>query len=137
MELSTMAAAAKLDTQTASDMAATQREQARGQQFAQLLQAEPLRENFYVDSPASGGAHGNPVSAFVSKFEEMDFAAAAMRRGEELARAPIQAGSPGSEYSLAAREAVYAQGEIVRTVIMMETVNTAKQGVSTLFQQQG
>jgi hypothetical protein len=137
MQLSTAAATAGLDTQTAGDMIATQREQARGQQFAQLLQAEPLRENFYVDPPASSSSGGNPVSAFVSKFEEMDFAKAAMRRGEELARAPLPSGSPGSEYSVAAREAVYAQGEIVRTVIMMETVNTAKQGVSTLFQQQG
>lgn len=132
MELSMANAAVRPDTNTAGEMAAAQREQERGQRFAELLQAEPQRANFYVDPPASGFNGGNPVAAFVSRFDKMDFAAEAQRRGDALA-----AVDPGSEYAMAAREAVHAQGEILRTVIMMETVNTAKQGVTTIFQQQG
>lgn len=132
MELSMASAAVKPDTKAAGDMAAAQREQERGQRFAELLQAEPQRANFYVDPPAAGFNGGNPVTALVSRFDKMDFAAEAQRRGDALA-----AVNPGSEYAMAAREAVYAQAEILRTVIMMETVNTAKQGVTTIFQQQG
>lgn len=133
MELSMASAAVnKPDTKAAGDIAAAQRDQERGQRFAELLHAEPLRANFYVDPPASGFNGGNPVAAFVSRFDKMDFAAEAQRRGDALA-----AQDPGTEYSRAAREALQAQAEILRTVIMMETVNTAKQGVTTIFQQQG
>lgn len=132
MELSMASAASKPDIKAAGDTASAQRDQERGQRFAELLQAEPLRANFYVDPPASGLNGSNPVAAFVSRFDSVDFASEALRRGEALTAA-----TPESAYAMTAREAVHAQAEILRTVIMMETVNTAKQGVSTIFQQQG
>lgn len=134
MELSMMSTMAAPEAMPAAMKPAAHHE--RAEHFAQLLQAEPLRANVYVDPPASSLDSRNPVVAAASHFESMDFASGALRRAEALASGPAPGGA-GSELSDFGREAVFAQAEMLRTVLMMEVTNSAKQGITTLFQQQG
>lgn len=61
-----------------------------------------------------------------------------LSRLQEFQSAPAGAGGSGAaEFVNTADAALQAQRELLRTAIMMETMNSAKQGVSTLFQLQG
>ena len=113
---------------------ATTPETERGLRFAEMLQTEPLRPAVYVDGPNPADGAGNPVVAVASQFQSLDFSSRALQRADALT-----AESPGSDtpFATAGREALQAQAEILRTVMMMEVMNSAKQGVTTLFQQQG
>lgn len=113
-------------------------ESARAQRFAEMLQAEPQRENVYVAAPdvASGG--GNPLVSFMSQFQAFE-----LPSGSHASVDKYEQGGMGAEvdsaFHLASsnQDLLQAQAGLIRTALMMEVMSTAKQGVTTLFQQQG
>lgn len=137
MELA-MSAATATPGATGADLASTAQHE-RGQRFAQLLQAEPQRENFYADAPESSQSASNPVSSFVSQFNPSEFLPGVPPEA-------LQAESwHGAGHEMSALESLQRsndrliafQGEILRMSLMVEMMGSAKQGVTTIFQQQG
>lgn len=106
----------------------------RAQEFARLVQSEPLRENFYADAAASSSQASNPVASAMAQFDQVDFL-------PELLQAERSAPEPGmsivDEFRMANNDMLLLQAELLRMTLLCETVSSAKQGVTTLFQQQG
>ncbi len=111
-------------------------------QFKEALQAQPEGGDFYVDRPASSMA-GNPLLNVMQSFQSMDLKAPAMKHAEASDRQDHGGGADDEQLSQAEQfwafgeDLITVQSEILRTTLMMETMSTAKQGVTTLFQQQG
>ncbi len=111
---------------------ATTPETERGLRFAEMLEAEPMRPVVYADAPARAESAGSALAGAMTQWQSLDFASQATSRADAVATP-----SAANPYESAAHEAVQAQAEILRTIMMMEVMNSAKQGVTTLFQQQG
>lgn len=137
MELA-MSAATATPGATGAGLASTA-QQERGQRFAQLLQAEPQRENFYADAPASSQSTSNPVSTFVSQFNPSEFLPDVMPDALQPGNwdAPGREMSPFESFQRTNDHMIAFQSEILRMSLMVEMVGSAKQGVTTIFQQQG
>lgn len=111
---------------------------ARAQRFAEMLQAEPQRENVYVAGPDAAPSGSSPLVSFMTQFQALELpgdSAASTGRYEQGSRGA----DAGVESDLASpnQDILQAQAGLVRTVMMMEVMSSAKQGVTTLFQQQG
>lgn len=120
------------------------------QQFKEAMQTAERGGDVYVDGPAS--AHGpSPLADLMTRLESIDFKppdfkpSSAKAADTATARDDAHHGSrdSGQESPPAetlwdfGEQALAIQAEIFRSTLMMETMNTAKQGVTTLFQQQG
>ncbi|MBA3596410.1 MAG: hypothetical protein H0W40_03400 [Methylibium sp.] len=134
-----MSAATATPGSTGAGLASTAQHE-RGQRFAQLLQAEPQRENFYADASAASPSTSNPVSTFVSQFNPSEFLPDVL---PDALQAESWHGAGGHEMSavesfqMTNDRMIAFQGEILRMSLMVEMVGSAKQGVTTIFQQQG
>ena len=117
-------------------MRATTPESEQSRRFAELVESEPQKQTLYVAQPVAEPS-SNALTHTMSQFSSLDFSSFALNKAQALTQQPAGGSGPGSEYQNAAREAIAAQAEILRTVMMMEVMNTSKQGVTTLFQQQG
>lgn len=111
----------------------------RSQRFAELLEAEPQREHIYVAGPdvsASSGV-GNPLASFVSQFHQLELSSAnaSIAGGDQIGTDDAYSHDP--EIRSDNQDILQAQANLVRTVVMMEVMSSAKQAVTTLFQQQG
>jgi len=109
-----------------------------GQRFSALVKSSPPPEDVYVNVPADSGGKGAFVE-FLTQFEPRDIPARALQNAEDISNsyAGKNSGNPADEFKAASYEALQAQAEMLRTMMMMEMMSTAKQGVTTLFQQQG
>ncbi len=107
---------------------------------AALEPAAPVKD-VYIDG-ASTARDGNPLVDVMKTFDSLDFKAPSAEYNGADRRYDDES-SYGDEdpesaaFSEFGAEVLAIQAEILRTVLMMETMNTAKQGVTTLFQQQG
>jgi hypothetical protein len=140
------ALAANLGSQAPGGGAAASRCDAASR-FAELVQTELVQNNpqvggVYVDMPA-GSDGANPLVAVMSKFQSLDLPSP-LHRQAESSNATGYGGhdndrpsGEGEQASPLGEEIVGAQVELVRTMLMLETLNTSKQGITTLFQQQG
>jgi len=137
MELAMSTATATLGA-TGAGLASTA-QQDRGQRFAQLLQAEPQRENFYADAPASSQSTSTTVSTFVSQFNPSEFLPNVLPEALQAQSwdAPEREMSAFESFQRTNDHMIAFQGEILRMSLMVEMVGSAKQGVTTIFQQQG
>lgn len=106
-------------------------ESERAQRFAELLQMDPTGGNIY--SPASGvsGPGGNVAGVMMSAIQNLDLPTGAVQAAAQAAQA-----ADGDLNGLM-QFLVQFQMEHLRSHMMFEVMSTAKQGVSTLFQQQG
>jgi len=110
----------------------------RGQRFSALVESAPPPEDVYVNVPANSDGKGAFVK-FLTQFEPRDIPARALQNAEEVSNsyAGENSGNSADEFKAASYDALQAQAEMLRTLMMMEMMSTAKQGVATLFQQQG
>lgn len=105
--------------------------------FEQLLQqCTPLEAgDQYLAPPTAAEAAGdNPLFRALSHLQRME-----LPQPTSHGPQPSQEGGPDvvQEFADVAEATVAMQMELLRTSIMMESMNSAKQGVSTLFQLQG
>lgn len=109
-----------------------------GQRFSALVESAPPLEDVYVNATANSDGKGAFVN-FLTQFEPRDMPARALQNAEKVSNsyAGGNSGNPADEFKAASYEALQAQTEMLRTMMMMEMMSTAKQGVTTLFQQQG
>lgn len=108
------------------------------QRFSALVESTPPLQDVYVNVP--GNPHGkSPVVEFLSQFGRREFSAHALENADQVTSgyAGANSGNPADEFKAASYEALQAQAEMLKTMMMMEMMSTAKQGVTTLFQQQG
>jgi hypothetical protein len=110
----------------------------RGQRFAEMLQAEPQRENVYVAGPDVEPRSSNPLVAVMSQFQSLELTNGSPPPTSTYERSG-NGGEPDSDADLASpnQDLLDAQAGLLRTAMMMEVMSSAKQGVTTLFQQQG
>jgi hypothetical protein len=132
MDCSIISACASTATGAAGGTTAV--DSAQGRRFSELVASQPQQDDVYVQAPVAEPA-GQPLLDMMREFQSLDLtphetAPAGDAAGESAAE-------PESEFSRTAHEAVVAQAGILRTMMMMEVMNTTKQGVTTLFQQQG
>jgi hypothetical protein len=111
---------------------------ARGQRFAELLEAEPRREHVYVAGPdVSAAGSNNPLASLMSQFQALELSSA----GQAAKGGHTQAGVGGESLTDSkmggGQDILQAQANLIRSAMMLEMMNSAKQGVTTLFQQQG
>ncbi|RQP21320.1 hypothetical protein [Piscinibacter terrae] len=132
MDCSIISACASPATGAAGGASAVDSAQSR--RFAELVASEPLQDHVYVQGPVAEPA-AQPVLDMMRQFQSLDLTPPETAPGSDAAAEP--AGEPESEFSRTAHEALVAQAGILRTMMMMEVMNTTKQGVTTLFQQQG
>lgn len=110
---------------------------ARGQRFSEMLQAEPQRENVYVAGPDVEPS-SNPLISVMTQFQSLELTNGSPSPTSSYERAG-SGGEPESDVNFASpnQDILDAQAGLLRTAMMMEVMNSAKQGVTTLFQQQG
>jgi hypothetical protein len=117
------------------------------QRFSDLLrQKSTAPADVYLNGPAAADNRGY-IADVASKFQALDFKVGpAHTTGYDASRSPDEAygddldDAPGSEVESlkdVMETSLKIQMEILRTALMLETVNVSKQGVTTLFQQQG
>lgn len=106
-------------------------ESERAQRFAELLQMDPTSSNIY--SPASDfvGSEGNVTGTMMSAIQNLDLPDATLQAALQAAQAA------DSGFNELVPFLVQFQMDMLRSHMMFEVVATAKQGVTTLFQQQG
>lgn len=107
-------------------------ESERALRFAELLESNPSGGGD-IYSPVSelSGPSGSMAANVMSSIQNLDLPTAAVQAATEAARA-----ADGDLNSLM-QFLVHFQMEHLRSHMMFEVVSTAKQGVSTLFHQQG
>jgi len=101
--------------------------------FAELLRtcAPATPGDQYVAPPSSAEVTAaNPFFDVMSRIDQLELPSRDTTATEGSTDA-------ATEFGNVADAALQTQKEILRTVIMMETMNSAKQGVTTLFQLQG
>jgi hypothetical protein len=123
-------------------------ESARAQRFAEMLQAEPQRESVYVATADVAPSSNNALKSLATQFQAFELP----NSMSAPAGMPVPAGryeqanvNPELDPVLAVQESmrksqqelIQFQAHMVRTSMMMDVMNSAKQGVTTLFQQQG
>lgn len=100
--------------------------------FAELLQTcKPAStQDQYLAPPTVPLQPPGPLLEALSRIDQLELPqpASAASQGDA---------DPAAAFADVAETALQTQKEILRTVIMMETMNSAKQGVTTLFQLQG
>ena len=106
-------------------------ESERAQRFAELLGSSPSGGNIYSPVSDLSGPSGSMAANVMSSIQTLDLPTAAVQAAAEAARA-----ADGDLNSLM-QFLVQFQMEHLRSHMMFEVMSTAKQGVSTLFQQQG
>ena len=114
-----------------------------GQRFSALVESAPPPEEVYVNMPTNFDGKG-PLMGFLTQFESRnnavrDISARALQNADAVSNSHAggNSGDPVGEFRTASHEALQAQAEMLRTMMLMEVMSTAKQGVTTLFQQQG
>ena len=110
---------------------------ARAQRFAEMLQAEPQRENVYVAAPDVSPNGSNPLVSLMSQFQAAELPTSSHASVGKHEHGGIGSESDTSHLAGPNQDILQAQAGLVRTVMMMEVMSSAKQGVTTLFQQQG
>jgi len=129
--------AASIPVQSGVGVAVTP-DSARAQRFAEMLQAEPQRENVYVAAPDVAPSGSNPLVSFMSQFQTFESSTGSHASVDKYEQSGMGAESdPASNLASSNQDILQAQAGLVRTVMMMEVMSSAKQGVTTLFQQQG
>jgi hypothetical protein len=121
-------------------------QQASATRFADLVNGCNSGSNdTYFDAPApdKSSAADYPILGMLSQIQNLDVQSTnqrALKESDAGNRYENSDDIPDDEsvsYADIMESAVTAQGEILKTVIMLETVNTANKGVTTLFQLQG
>ena len=109
-----------------------------GQRFSALVESAAPPKDVYVNVPASSDAKGI-LFKFLDQFESHDAPARALQNARDVGidYANENSSNAVNEFKAASQDALQAQAEMLRTMMMMEMMSTAKQGVTTLFQQQG
>jgi hypothetical protein len=116
--------------------------------FSQLVNApcqDPASADRYVDGPSGAEvfAKDYPILDVLSQIRGLDLPHADHARAgkaghpPETSAEPEEGQSESSHFEDAAAQVVAAQDEILRTVLMFETLSSTRQGVQTLFQLQG
>ena len=109
-----------------------------GQRFSALVESSAQSKDVYVNGLATADVKGAFVK-FLTQFESHDIPTRALQNADDVSRSHASENSSNSadEFKAASHDALQAQAEMLRTMMMMEMMSTAKQGVTTLFQQQG
>ena len=109
-----------------------------GQRFSALVELPAQSKDVYVNGSATADVKGAFVK-FLAQFESHDIPTHALQNTDEVSRgyASENGNNAADEFKAASHDALQAQAEMLRTMMMMEMMSTAKQGVTTLFQQQG
>jgi hypothetical protein len=99
--------------------------------FAQMIEKQPAIKDVYV-SESFGTGNKNPLTDIIANLQSMSFSS------KPSQQATNQDHNSGKNDGQSMGDSVLsAQAELLRTVMMMEVMSTTKQGVTTLFQQQG
>lgn len=108
------------------------------QRFSALMETVPPPHDVYVNGQSHGNGK-NQLVEFMSHFDVREFQNRALQHSDAVTSGypGERRGNPVDEFRSASHEAVAAQADMLRTMMMMEMMSTAKQGVTTLFQQQG
>lgn len=109
------------------------------QRFSALMETVPHPHDVYVNGQSHGNGK-NQLVEFMSHFDVREFQNRALQHSDAVTSGypgERSGSNPVDEFRSASHEAVAAQADMLRTMMMMEMMSTAKQGVTTLFQQQG
>lgn len=122
--------------------------QANASRFSQMVNA-PCQDRLSVDTYVDGSVGGNGsgkqplILDILSQISVLDFpepSSVQSSKSEDSTQASNDYEEDASELpesDLGVSEVIAAQDEMLRTVMMFETMNCARQGVQTLFQLQG
>lgn len=107
---------------------------AQAEEFKRLVADDPLAEHVYEAGPASFNSVPSGVDSLIRQLQGF-----ANPGGHPTAVAADAPDSANTDLSVASYEQqiLSAQASLLKAQLMMEMVSSAKQGVSTLFQQQG
>jgi hypothetical protein len=119
-------------------LVAVTRARARAQRFAEIPQAEPQRGSAYVAAPDVAPSGRNPLVSFMSQLQAIDvpIGSHASAGSHEKGRTDFDS-DPLQDLKIVQQEAQKFGLEMVPVSMAMAVMSTAKQGVTTLFQQQG
>lgn len=106
----------------------------------------PEASDVYIDGQHTANP-GNPLVGVIDAFDSLKLTPAGGPRADSIERDPAyetewdanreEAQAEADGFSEFGDTLLAVQSQILRTTLMMETMNTAKQGMTTLFQQQG
>jgi hypothetical protein len=111
---------------------------AKAKEFAEMVDTPQPDADIYVNGLLDAKSQ-NPLTEIMTQFQSMDFSSKTSKWPDNYE--PPSSSNDVQEveqgYSDTAYTIIEAQNEMLRTVMMMEVMSTTKQGVTTLFQQQG
>jgi hypothetical protein len=110
----------------------------KAKEFADMVDQPGRDTDVYVNGKSDVGAR-NPLTELMQQFQSMNFSPKTAESAEDKKHASRAGDSEGAETAAIgiAQSVLVAQAEMLRTAMMMEVMSTTKQGVTTLFQQQG
>jgi hypothetical protein len=111
---------------------------AKAKEFAEMVDSPQPDTDIYVNGLPDVKSQ-NPLTEIMTQFQSMDFSSKTTKWSDnyEPPRSSNEVQEVEQGYSDTAYTIIEAQNEMLRTVMMMEVMSTTKQGVTTLFQQQG
>jgi hypothetical protein len=110
----------------------------KAKEFAGMVEGSKPDTDVYVNGLPETKSQ-NPLTEIMTQFQSMDFSSKTTKWSDnyEPTHSSGNVQDVVEGYSDTAYSVLEAQNEMLRTVMMMEVMSTTKQGVTTLFQQQG